>query len=322
MFAIRVHEVGGPEQLRYEEIDAPEPGSGYVRVSVSAAGLNYIDTYHRSGLYQMPLPFTPGLEIAGTIDAIGPDVTGWQVGDRVATATASGGYAQQALVPAEKLVRVPENVDLDLAAAVMLQGMTAHYLVYTTFPLKEGDTCLVHAAAGGVGLLLCQLASQLGARVIGTTSTEEKAALARKAGASEIIFYNNEDVPTRVKELTSGRGVDVVYDSVGASTWEGSINSLRPRGMMVSFGNASGPVPPVSPLVLSSKGSLFLTRPTLAHYTATSEELAWRAGDLFRMIGEGTLEVRVDKRYPLAEAEAAHRALQGRETTGKVLLIP
>jgi NADPH:quinone reductase len=322
MFAIRVHEVGGPEQLRYEEIASPEPGPGQVRVAVAAVGLNYIDTYHRSGLYPMSMPFTPGLEIAGIIDALGPDVSGWQVGDRVATANAISGYAQQALIPVDKLVRVPEAVDLELAAAVMLQGMTAHYLVYSTFPLKAGDTCLVHAAAGGVGLLLCQIASQIGARVIGTTSNEEKAALARKAGASDIIFYNSEDVAPRVRELTNGRGVDVVYDSVGASTWEGSVNSLRPRGMLVSFGNASGPVPPVSPLVLSSKGSLFLTRPTLAHYTATNEELTWRAGDLFNWMAEGKLEVRVDRRYPLAEAEASHRALQGRETAGKVLLIP
>lgn len=322
MFAVRVHEVGGPEQLRYEEIPVPEPATGQVRVTVATVGLNYIDTYHRSGLYPLPLPFTPGSEIAGTIDGLGAGVEGWQVGDRVVTTAAIGGYAQQALVPADKLVRVPEDVTFDLAAAVMLQGMTAHYLTHSTFALKSSDTCLIHAAAGGTGQLLCQLARRIGARVIGTTSTEEKGALARAAGANEIIFYNREPVAARVRELTGGRGVDVVYDSVGASTWEGSLDSLRPRGMLVSFGNASGPVTNISPLILSAKGSLFLTRPTLGHYTASPEELAWRAGDLLGWIGAGELDVRIDRRYPLAEAAAAHRALQARETAGKVLLIP
>lgn len=322
MFAIRVHEVGGPEQLRYEEIPAPEPAAGQVRVRVAASGLNYIDTYHRSGLYKVALPFTLGIEIAGTIDALGSGVSGWQVGDQVASASAIGGYAEYALAPADKLVRVPAAVDLKLAAAVLLQGMTAHYLTHSTFPLKAGDTCLVHAAAGGVGLLLCQIAGKLGARVLGTVSTEEKANLARSAGAAEIIFYTREDVAARVRELTGGRGVDVVYDSVGQSTWEGSLNSLRPRGMLVLFGNASGPVPPLDPLLLSAKGSLFVTRPTLAFYIADEEELAWRAGDLFHWMEAGELAVRIDRTYPLAEAAAAHRALQGRETTGKVVLIP
>ncbi|NTV64268.1 MAG: quinone oxidoreductase [Oscillochloris sp.] len=322
MRAIRFHETGGPEVLRYEEVPLPEPGPGLVRVKVAATGLNYIETYHRSGLYPMPLPFTPGGEFAGTIDALGPDVSGWALGDRVATASGTGGYAEYALAPIDKLVAVPAGVDLNLAAAVMLQGMTAHYLVFSTFPLKAGDTCLVHAAAGGVGLLLVQLASRIGARVIGTAGSPAKAALARAAGADEVILYRDEDFAPRVRELTGGRGVDVVYDSVGKDTWEGSLDCLRPRGMLVSFGNSSGAVPAVSPLVLSAKGSLFLTRPTLWHYIATSEELAWRAGDLFGAIAAGALQVRVDRSFPMAEAAAAHRALQARETAGKVLLIP
>ncbi|MBP1465066.1 quinone oxidoreductase [Candidatus Chloroploca sp. M-50] len=322
MRAIHVHATGGPEVLQLVDITPPEPGPGQVRVHVAAIGLNFIDTYHRTGLYKLPLPFTPGMEFAGTIDALGAGVTGWTVGDRVATASGSGGYAEYALAPVERLVAVPAEVALNQAAAVMLQGMTAHYLVTSTYPLKSGETCLVHAAAGGVGLLLVQMAKAIGARVIGTVSTEAKAALARGAGADEVIFYTSEPFPQRVRELTDGRGVDVVYDSVGATTWEGSLDSLRPRGMMVTFGNASGPVPPVSPLVLSSKGSLFLTRPTLANYIATSEELAWRTGDIFAWIGSGTLNVRIDRSYALADAAAAHRALEGRETTGKVLILP
>lgn len=322
MRAIQIHATGGPEVLQLVDITPPEPGPGQVRVHVTAIGLNFIDTYHRTGLYKLPLPFTPGMEFAGTIDALGAGVTGWAVGDRVATASGAGGYAEYALAPAERLVAVPAEVALNQAAAVMLQGMTAHYLVTSTYPLKPGETCLVHAAAGGVGLLLVQMAKAIGARVIGTVSTEAKAALARGAGADEIIFYTSEPFPQRVRELTDGRGVDVVYDSVGATTWEGSLDSLRPRGMMVTFGNASGPVPPVSPLVLSSKGSLFLTRPTLANYIATSEELAWRTGDIFAWIGSGNLNVRIDRSYALADAAAAHRALEGRETTGKVLILP
>lgn len=322
MRAIRVHEVGGPEQLRLDDAPLPEPGPGQVRVMVTACGLNYIDTYHRTGLYPQPLPFTPGGEVAGTIDAVGPEVTGFAPGDRVATASAIGGYAEYALAPASKLVRVPPDVELELAAAVMLQGMTAHYLALSTYPLHPGDTCLIHAAAGGVGLLLTQIASMLGATVIGTVSTEEKAALAGGAGADHVIRYTQEDFAARTRELTGGRGVDVVYDSVGATTWEGSLNSLRPRGMMVTFGNASGPVPPMAPLLLSAKGSIFLTRPTLAHYIATEEELARRAGDLFAWIGAGKLSVRIDRRFPLADAADAHRALEGRATAGKVLLIP
>jgi len=322
MRAIRVHETGGPEMLRYDEVPAPEPAPDQVRVKVAATGLNYIDTYHRNGLYKLPLPFVPGGEFAGTVDAVGADVQGWSVGDRVATASGTGGYAEYALAPGDKLVRVPEGVELEMAAAVLLQGLTAHYLVTSTYPLKAGEHCLIHAAAGGVGLLLVQMAKRVGATVFGTVSTEEKAALARGAGADEVIRYTEERFAGRVRELTGGRGVDVVYDSVGASTYEGSLDSLRPRGMFVSFGNASGPVPPLAPLVLSSKGSLFMTRPTLGHYIATQEELAWRAGELFAWLADGSLSVRVDRSYPLEQAADAHRALEGRETAGKVLLVP
>ncbi|NJN19594.1 MAG: quinone oxidoreductase [Oscillochloris sp.] len=322
MRAIQVRSIGGPEVLSYEEVSIPQPASDQVRIKVAAAGLNFIDTYHRTGLYILPLPFTPGIECAGTIDAVGADVTDWKIGDRVATASGTGAYAEFALAPAAKLVRVQDDVDLADATAVLLQGMTAHYLVHSTYPLKAGETCLIHAAAGGTGLLLVQMAKNIGARVFGTVSTEEKAALARAAGADEVIRYTEESFNQRVRELTAGRGVDVVYDSVGASTFEGSLNSLRPRGYMVSFGNASGPVPPISPLVLSTKGSLFLTRPTLAYYIATPEELTWRAGDLFRWISAGTLKVRIDRRFPLEQAGDAHRALEGRQTTGKVLIIP
>lgn len=322
MRAIRVHATGGPEVLTLEEIAPPAPGPGQVLVRVAATGLNYIETYHRTGLYKLELPFTPGSEFAGTVEALGPGVTGWSVGERVATTRGVGGYAELALAPVDQLVRVPEAIDLKLAAAAALQGMTAHYLAYSTFPLKAGDTCVVTAAAGGVGLLLVQIAKALGARVIGLVGSDEKAALARGAGADEVILYTREPFAPRVRELTGGRGADVVYDSVGASTWEGSLDSLRPRGMLVSFGNASGPVPPIAPLVLSTKGSLFLTRPTLWHYIATPEELAWRAGDLFGWVEGGRLHVRVDREFALADAGQAHIALESRQTAGKVLIVP
>ncbi|GAB4433805.1 MAG: quinone oxidoreductase [Chloroflexi bacterium OHK40] len=322
MRAIRVHELGGPEVLRYEEVPAPEPGPDQVRVRVEAIGLNFIETYQRTGLYKLPLPFIPGQEFAGTIEALGAQVQGWAVGDRVVTASGSGGYADLALAPASKLVRVPAEVDLKLAAAVLLQGLTAHYLTHSTYPLKAGETCIVTAAAGGVGLLLVQIARRLGARVIGLVSSEEKAALARDAGASEIVFYTRENFAQRARELTEGRGVDVVYDSVGKSTWEQTLDSLRPRGYAVFFGNASGPMPAIEPLALSTRGALFMTRPTLAYYIATEEELAWRAGDLLNWMAAGELRVRVDRELPLAEAAEAHRLLEGRKTTGKVLLIP
>lgn len=322
MRAIRVQELGGPEALRLDNVAVPEPGPGQIRVKVVATGLNYIETYQRTGLYKMPLPFTPGGEFAGTVDALGPGVSGWSVGERVATASGSGGYAEFALAPADKLVRVPDGVDLKLAAAVLLQGMTAHYLVYSTYPLKSGETCIVTAAAGGVGLLLVQIAKRAGARVFGLVSNDEKAALARGAGADEVILYTRENFAQRARELTGGRGVDVVYDSVGKSTWEQTLDSLRPRGYAVFFGNASGPIPAVEPLALSSRGSLFMTRPTLWHYIATDEELAWRAGDLFRWIAAGELDVRVDREFSLQSAADAHRAIEGRQTTGKVLIIP
>ncbi len=322
MKAIRVHEAGGPEVLRYEDIPLPEPGEGQVRVKVAAAGVNFLDIYHRKGLYPVAHPFTPGVEAAGIVDAVGPGVTEFRPGDRVAYAMQLGAYAEYAVVPAEKLVKVPEGIDLTTAAAIMLQGMTAHYLVYSTYPLQEGETALVHAAAGGVGHLLVQLAKRKGARVIGTVSTEEKARLAREAGADEVIIYTQTDFEPEVKRLTDGRGVDVVYDSVGRDTFEKGLNCLRQRGYMVLYGQSSGPVGPFDPQILNRKGSLFLTRPSLAHYVATREELLWRAGDLFEWLQKGELTLRIDRTFPLAEAAEAHRYMEARQSKGKVLLIP
>ncbi len=322
MKAIRVHEVGGPEQLRYEEVATPEPGEGEVRVKIEAAGINFIDIYHRSGQYPLSPPFTPGLEAAGVVDATGPGVTEFKVGDHVAYTSQLGSYADYNLVPADKLVPVPAELDLSLAAAAMLQGLTAHYLTYSTYPLKAGETTLIHAAAGGVGLLLVQLAKKLGATVIGTVSTEEKAKLARQAGADHVILYTQTDFETETKRLTGGRGVDVVYDSVGQTTFDKSLNVLRLRGYMVLFGQSSGKVPPVDLQVLNSKGSLFVTRPLLFHYIASREELLQRAGDLFQWLRAGELTVRIDRKLPLADAAEAHRLLAGRQTAGKVLLVP
>lgn len=322
MKAIVVRQYGGPEQLELTEIDIPTLGPGEAVVEVRAAGVNYIDTYHRTGLYPADPPFVPGMEGAGVVTAIGPGVTEVAVGDRVAWAMTRGSYAQYAIVPAGRLIRLPEEVSFDLAAAAMLQGMTAHYLTHSTYPLQPGDTALVHAAAGGTGLLVVQMAKMRGARVIGTTSTPEKAALARQHGCDEVILYTEQDFAAEVKRLTGGRGVDVVYDSVGAATFDRSLDSLRPRGMMVSFGNASGPVPPFSPLLLSQKGSLFLTRPTLAHYAATREEMLARGRDVLDCVAAGRLKVQIYKIYPLAEAAQAHRDLEGRKTTGKLLLRP
>ncbi|MBI5771498.1 MAG: quinone oxidoreductase [Verrucomicrobia bacterium] len=322
MLAIRIHETGGPDQLRAEQIDLPAPGAGEVRFRVEAAGVNYIDTYKRSGLYKVPLPHTLGQEAAGAITAVGEDVTDFRVGDRVASVAVNGAYAAEATAPAAQLVRVPEGVSASLAAAVLLQGMTAHYLVFDTWPLKPGDTALVHAAAGGVGLLLVQLAKLRGARVVATVGTDDKAKLAREAGADAVCVYTRENFSEAARAFTGGRGVDVVYDGVGKETFEGSLNSLRPRGMLASFGNASGAVPPFSPLVLSQKGSLFFTRPTLAHYTLTPAELRTRSGDLFAAIAGGALKVRIVATFPLGAAAEAHRALEGRATTGKVLLLP
>ncbi|HEX2090856.1 MAG TPA: quinone oxidoreductase [Longimicrobiaceae bacterium] len=322
MRAIRIHGPGEADVLRPEEVDDPRPGPGEALVRVEAAGVNFIEIYQRKGLYPMPLPYTPGSEGAGTVAAVGEGVTSVRVGDRVASVGLRGSYAELAVAPAEQLVVLPEEVDARTGAAVMLQGLTAHYLATSTYPLSPGDTCLVHAAAGGVGLLLCQIAARRGARVIGTVSTPEKAALAREAGAHEVILYTEQDFVAEVRRLTDGRGVQVVYDSVGKTTFAGSLDSLTPRGMLVLFGQSSGPVPPLDPQVLNRKGSLFLTRPTLGHYTATREELVARTSDLFGWIGDGSLRVRVDRAYALADAAEAHRVLEARKTTGKVLLVP
>jgi NADPH2:quinone reductase len=322
MKAIRVHAVGGVEALRYEDVPDPTPKPGEAVVRVEAAGVNFIDVYHRTGLYKLPLPATLGREGAGTVESVAPDVRTIAPGQRVAWGFAEGGYAERAAIPAAKLVRLPDTVSSRDAAASMLQGMTAHYLATSTYPLKPGDTCLVHAAAGGVGLLLCQIAKMRGARVLATAGTAEKVALARGAGADEAIDYTTEDFEVEVQRLTGGKGVQVVYDSVGKSVFDKSVNCLAPRGMMVTFGNASGPVPPVEPLLLSQKGSLFLTRPTLGNYIATREELEARAGDVLSWIAAGKLKVRVGLELPLSRAADAHRALEGRQTTGKVLLIP
>jgi len=322
MRAIQVAKTGGPEVLEPRELPEPKPEAGQALVKVEAVGVNYIDTYHRTGLYPLALPYVPGLEGAGVVKALGPGVSGLREGDRVAWANRMGSYAESVAVPAELLVKVPDRLDLRAAAAVMLQGMTAHYLVDGAFALRAGHACLVHAAAGGVGLLLCQMAKQKGARVIGTVSTEEKAALARSAGADEVIFYTKTDFEAEVKRLTGGAGVEVVYDSVGQSTFDKSLNVLKPRGSMVLFGQSSGPVPPMNPAVLAQKGSLFLTRPTLFHYVADRASLEWRAGEVLSAAAAGRLDVRIGATFALAEAADAHRALEGRRTTGKVLLIP
>jgi len=322
MRAIVVHGPGGPEVLSYEEKETPAPKAGEARVLLAAVGVNFIDVYHRTGLYPLPLPFTPGMEGAGVVEAVGPDVTEVAAGDRVAYAMTPGAYAEHAVVPAWRLVKVPSGVGLEQAAAAMLQGMTAHYLTTSTYPLKAGETALVHAAAGGVGLLLIQMAKAVGARVLGTAGTEAKAQLAREAGADEVILYAEQDFEQEVKRLTGGRGVQVVYDSVGKDTFLKSLNSLAPRGMLALFGQSSGPVAPFDPGLLAQKGSLFLTRPSLAQYAATRDDLLWRAGAVFDWIGAGRLKLRIDRTFPLAEAAEAHRQLEGRKTTGKVLLIP
>ncbi|MGH9628284.1 MAG: quinone oxidoreductase family protein [Bryobacteraceae bacterium] len=321
MKAIVVHQHGGPEQLKYEENAArPTLGPKEALVKVAASGVNFIDVYYRTGLYKADPPFTPGMEAAGVVEAVGQEVTEVRPGDRVAYSMARGSYGEYAAVPAWQLVPIPDGVEPNQAAAAMLQGMTAHYLTRSTFQLKSGDTALIHAVAGGVGLLLAQMAKSAGARVIGTTSTEEKAALAKKAGASDVILYSHQDFETEVKRLTENRGVDVVYDGVGASTFMKSLNCLRPRGMMVSYGNASGPVAAIEPLLLSQKGSLFLTRPSLAHHCANREELLWRASDVLGSIASGKLHLHIQKTYPLAEAGQAHRDLEARKTTGKLVL--
>ncbi|HET7478522.1 MAG TPA: quinone oxidoreductase [Rubrobacteraceae bacterium] len=323
MKAIRVHEFGGPEVLSYEDVEVPEPGPGQARVKLAASGVNFIDVYQRTGIYPGELPRTLGLEGAGEVEAVGEGVEDLSAGDYVAFAMTPGSYAEQVVVPADKLV--PFNVTLveaRVAAAVMLQGMTAHYLTHSTFPLEEGQTALVHAAAGGVGLLLCQIAKMKGARVIGTVSTEEKAALAREAGADEVILYTEQDFVEETRRITDGEGVHVVYDSVGKTTFDGSLDCLRTRGYMVLFGGSSGQVPPFDLQILNQKGGLFVTRPSLAQYTTTREELMWRAESLFSWIGQGNLNVRIGGTYSLEDTAQAHRDLEGRKTTGKLILIP
>lgn len=322
MKAIRIHATGGPEKLQLDDVPLPAPGAGEVRLRVEAAGLNFVDIYQRTGLYKIALPYTLGLEAAGIITAIGPGVTDFQVGDRVATARASGAYAEEAIAPAAQLVPLQAGVSVQIGAALLLQGFTAHALACDTFPLKPGDVALVHAAAGGVGLLLTQIAKKRGARVLACVGSEAKVVLAREAGADEVIVTAHEPFAAAARRLTGGRGVDVVYDSIGKDTFEGSLDSLRPRGMFVSYGNASGPVPAFSPLVLTQKGSLFFTRPSYGHYIATLAELRARAADLLGWVADGSLRVRIGATFPLAAAADAHRALESRTTTGKVLLLP
>ncbi len=320
MQAIRIHAPGSADALVAESVAIPEPGPGEARVRVEFAGINFIDIYKRTGLYQVPLPATLGEEGAGVIDAVGEGVEGVAVGDRVAWTGVMGSYAEYAVVNASRLVPIPDAVDTRVAAAMMLQGMTAHYLACSTYPLKTGDRCLVHAAAGGVGLLLVQIAKRRGAFVIGTVGSDEKAELARNAGADEVIVYTRDDFVPEVRRITQSRGVNVVYDSVGKATFLKGLDVITPRGMMVLFGQSSGPVEPIDLQILNRKGSLFVTRPTLVHYSATREELLWRSGELFEWLSTGELNVRIDREFPLAEAAEAHRALEGRLTKGKVLL--
>jgi NADPH2:quinone reductase len=322
MKAIRVHAPGAAEAMKFEDVPEPQPKAGEAVVKVDAAGLNYIDVYQRSGLYKLEMPLTLGLEAGGTVTATGPGVTEVKVGDKVAYTGVPGAYAQYAAVPAARLVVLPQGVSTKQGAAIMLQGITAHYLACSTYPLKKGDACLVHAAAGGVGLILCQIARLRGAKVIGTVSTEEKAKLAREAGADETILYTKQDFAAEVKRITGGKGLQVVYDSVGKDTWEGSLNCLAPRGLIALYGQSSGPIGQIDPQILNTKGSLFLTRPSLNVYIATREELQQRAADLFGWVRDGKLKLRMEFEFPLKDAAEAHRALEGRKTTGKVLLIP
>ena len=321
MKAVRVHAVGGPEVLQYEDVPLTAPGAGQAQVKVEAIGLNFIDCYFRAGLYKAALPFIPGSEAAGTVSAIGPNVTEVKVGDRVAYAPVMGAYAEHTIVPANRLLKLPEGLDSRMGAAIPLQGMTAQYLTSSTYPVKQGDVALVHAAAGGVGLLLIQMVKMRGAKVFGTVSTREKATLAREAGADEVILYTEQDFETEVMRLTNGKGVNVVYDSVGKTTFDKSLNCLAVRGVLALFGQSSGPVPPVDPARLA-KNSLFLTRPSLGNYTLTREELQQRSDEVFGWVKSGRLKIRVHQTLPLKDAAEAHRLLEGRKTTGKVLLIP
>jgi NADPH2:quinone reductase len=321
MKAVYIEQTGGPDVLRYGEMPMPEPAAGQALVKVAASGVNYIDTYHRSGLYKLPLPAVLGSEGAGTVESVGEGVKGFKPGDRVAWAMARGSYAEYAVVPASHLVAIPAGLEFREAAGAILQGMTAHYLTHSTFPLKKGHTALVHAAAGGTGRLVVQMAKMAGARVIATTGSEDKAAIAREAGADDVILYRDQDFAAETRRLTDGAGVEVVYDSVGQATFVKSLDCLKPRGMMVSFGNASGPVPAVEPLQLSQRGSLFLTRPTLGNYIASREELEWRSGDVFGWIAHKKLTLLIEYIYKLGDAAQAHRDLESRKTTGKLVLL-
>jgi NADPH:quinone reductase len=318
--AIRVHEVGGPEVLKWEQVEVGEPAPGQVRLRQDAAGLNFIDVYHRTGLYPQPLPFTPGVEGAGIVEAVGPDVTDLKTGDRVAYAGPVGGYAEVRLIDADRLVKLPDAIPSEQAAAAMLQGMTVHMLLRRVYPVKAGDTILIHAAAGGVGLIACQWAKALGATVIGTVGSDAKAELARAHGCDHPIVYTREDFVAEVQRITGGKKLPVVYDSIGKDTFLKSLDCLASRGMMVSFGNASGPPEPIAPGLLAQKGSLFLTRPTLFNYIATRPELEQAAGELFAMLASGKLKVEVKQRFALADAAEAHRALEGRKTSGSTVL--
>jgi NADPH2:quinone reductase len=320
--AIRVHTLGGPEMLRFEEVPRPSPGPGQALVRLDAVGVNFVEVYQRTGIYKVTPPFIPGSEAAGTVVEVGAGVTNVAVGQHVASINFAGSYAEFSVAPADRLVVLPEGATTRLGAAAMLQGMTAHYLVYATYPLSSGQTCLVHAAAGGVGLLLCQMARLRGARIIGTVSTEPKAVLARDAGAHAVILYSKQDFEAETKRLTGGNGVEVVYDSVGRTTFAKGLDCLARRGMMVLYGQSSGPVDPFDPQILNQKGSLFLTRPTLMHYTATRDELLERAMAVLGWVGDGSLKVRIGREFALAAAAEAHRELEGRRTTGKLLLIP
>jgi NADPH2:quinone reductase len=320
--SIRVHKTGGPEVLRIEELTDPVPGAGELVVNIEAIGVNYLEIYQREGLYTVQRPFTPGSEAAGTVRALGSGVTDFRVGDRVVSQALRGAYASRAVVAADRAVKIPDGVTTKVAAAVFLQGLTAHYLTTSTYALKQGEACLVHAAAGGVGLLLCQMAKKRGALVIATASTPEKLELAREAGANETVNYTTRDFVIEVKRVTGDAGVAVVYDSVGRTTFEGSLNSLRRRGMLALFGQSSGPVPPLDPQILNRKGSLFLTRPTLNDYVATRDELVERSNELFGWVKDGSLKVRIGAEFPLVRAADAHRALASRKTTGKIILVP
>ena len=322
MKAIQLHQTGGPEALQLADLPIPQPGPGQVLMRIEATGVYFIEIYFRKGVYKAALPLTPGSEAAGTVEELGPGVTGFAAGDLVASTSVLGSYAEYALVPAEKLVKVPVTLAPEKAAAAMLQGMTAHYLAYSTYPLKAGETALIHAGAGGVGLLLTQIAARLGARVITTVSTPAKAELSREAGASDVILYSGQDFEAEVKRITGGKGVDVVYDSVGKTTFEKSLNCLRPRGLLALFGASSGPVPPFDLIQLSGKGSLFVTRPTLWHYIATRAELEWRSGDVLGWAASGELKLRTEHIYPLADAAQAQMDMEARRTTGKILLAP